>query len=71
MKYSSQIKPISYLKSHTTEIIKELTETRKPLLITRNGEAELVVMDVKRFEESEETLALLKIMAPRQLIVAT
>jgi prevent-host-death family protein len=63
MKYSSQIKPISYLKSHTAEIVRDITESRKPLLITQNGEAKLVVMDVKSFEESEETLALLKILA--------
>ena len=63
MKFSSQIKPISYLKSHTAEIVKDITERRKPLLITQNGEAKLVVMDVKSYEEQEETLALLKILA--------
>ncbi len=63
MKYSSQIKPISYLQSHTAQIVKDLSENRSPLLITQNGEAKLVVMDVKSFEEKEETLALLKILA--------
>lgn len=63
MKFSTQIKPISYLKSHTAEIVKDLTANREPLLITQNGEAKLVVMDVKSFEEQEETLALLKILA--------
>lgn len=63
MKYSSQIKPISYLKSHTAEIVRDITESRKPLVITQNGEAKLVVIDIKSFEESEETLALLKILA--------
>jgi prevent-host-death family protein len=63
MKFSSHIKPISYLKSHTAEIVKEISETREPLLITQNGEAKLVVMDVKSYEEQEETLALLKILA--------
>ncbi|PPK77636.1 prevent-host-death family protein [Methylobacter tundripaludum] len=63
MKFSSQIKPISYLKSHTAEIVRELSEKREPLLITQNGEAKLVVMDVKSYEELEETLALLKILA--------
>ncbi|MCS3415759.1 prevent-host-death family protein [Pseudomonas sp. BIGb0450] len=63
MKLSSQIKPISYLKSHTAEIVKNLTESREPLVITQNGEAKLVVMDVKSFEEQEETMALLKLLA--------
>ncbi|EJZ56073.1 prevent-host-death family protein [Pseudomonas fluorescens R124] len=63
MKLSSQIKPISYLKSHTAEIVKSITESREPLVITQNGEAKLVVMDVKSFEEQEDTMALLKLLA--------
>ncbi len=55
MKYSVQIKPISYLKSHTAEIVKDLTKSQKPLLITQNGEAKLVVMDIHSFEEREQT----------------
>jgi prevent-host-death family protein len=63
VKFSTQVKPISYLKSHAAEIVKDLTENREPMLITQNGEAKLVVMDVKSYEEQEETLALLKILA--------
>lgn len=63
MKYSTQVKPISYLKSHTAEIVNTLAETREPLLITQNGEAKLVVMDVKSFEQQEQTIALLQLLA--------
>ena len=63
MRFSSQVKPISYLKSHAAEIIRDISENRKPMLITQNGEAKLVVMDVRSYEEQEETLALLKILA--------
>lgn len=63
MKLSTQVKPISYLKSHAAEIVKDISESREPMLITQNGEAKLVVMDVKTYEEHEETLALLKILA--------
>lgn len=63
MNYSTQIKPISYLKSHTAEIVKTLTECREPLLVTQNGEAKLVVMDIQSWQENEETLALLKMLA--------
>ena len=63
MKFSSQIKPMSYLKNHTAQIVKELSESRKPLLITQNGEAKLVVLDIKSYEEQEEALVLLKILA--------
>lgn len=63
MKYSTNVKPISYLKSHTADIVKDLAESREPMLITQNGEARLVVMDVRSYEEQEQTLALLKILA--------
>ncbi len=63
MKLSTQIKPISYLKSHTARIVKELSESREPMVITQNGEATLVVIDVKSYEERENTLALLKLLA--------
>ncbi len=63
MKYSSQIKPISYLKNHAAEIAATLAETREPLLITQNGEARLVVMDVETYQQQEQTLALLKLLA--------
>jgi len=63
MKFSTQVKPISYLKSHAAEIIRDITESREPMLITQNGEARLVVMDVRSYEEQEETLALLKLLA--------
>ena len=63
MKFSTQVKPISYLKSHAAEITKDISERREPMLITQNGEAKLVVMDVRSYEEQEETLALLKLLA--------
>lgn len=63
MKYSAQIKPISYLKANAAEVIRELAERRAPLVITQNGEATAVLQDVASYEETQETLALLKILA--------
>lgn len=63
MRYSSQVKPISYLKANAAEVLKLLTEQREPLVITQNGEAKAVLQDVATFEETQETLALLKILA--------
>jgi len=63
VKFSTQVRPISYLKSHAAEIVKDISESREPMLITQNGEAKLVVMDVRSYEEQEETLALLKLLA--------
>ena len=63
MRYSSQIKPISYLKANAAEVLAQLTERREPLVITQNGEAKAVLQDIASFEETQETLALLKILA--------
>ena len=63
MRYSRQIKPISYLKAHAADVVRELNERREPMIITQNGEARLVVQDVESYEQTQETLALLKILA--------
>ena len=63
MRYSRQIKPISYLKANAADVLQELKEQRKPLIITQNGEAKAVLQDVASYEETQETLALLKILA--------
>jgi prevent-host-death family protein len=63
MRYSTQIKPISYLKAKAAEILRELARERKALVITQNGEAKAVIQDVASYEETQETLALLKILA--------
>jgi prevent-host-death family protein len=63
MRYSTQIKPISYLKSNAAEVFHQLTAQRQPLVITQNGEAKAVIQDVASYEETQETLALLKILA--------
>ncbi len=63
MQYSTQIKPISYLKANAAEVLQELSEQRRPMVITQHGEAKAVIQDVVTYEETQETLALLKILA--------
>lgn len=63
MRYSKQIKPIMYLKANAAEVLKELTDQPQPLVITRNGEAKAVLHDIASYEQTQETLALLKILA--------
>jgi prevent-host-death family protein len=63
MKLSNQIKPISYLKAHAAEIVRKLGERREPLVITQNGEAKVVIQDIESYEQTQETMALLKILA--------
>lgn len=59
----SRVKPISYVKANAAELIRELAEKREPLIITQNGEATAVMQDVATYEATQETLALLKILA--------
>ncbi len=63
MKFSDQIKPISYLKAHAAEIVRTMGEQRTPLVITQNGEAKVVMQDIESYEQTQETMALLKILA--------
>ena len=37
MRYSTQVKPISYLKANAAEVLATLSEQREPLVITQNG----------------------------------
>ncbi len=63
MSLSSRIKPISYLKAHASEIVRTLRDEGEPLIITQNGEAKAVVQDIDAYEQMQETMALLKILA--------
>lgn len=63
MRYSLQVKSISYLKANAAEVLLHLTEQREPMVITQNGEAKAVIQDVASYEETQETLALLKVLA--------
>ena len=63
MKLSERIKPISYLKAHAADVIRQLRAQGEPLIITQNGEARAVIQDIRSYEQTQEALALLKILA--------
>ncbi len=63
MRYSQQIRPISYVKANAAEVLADLAVHREPLIITQNGEARAVLQDIGAFEETEQALALLKLLA--------
>lgn len=70
MKFSTQIKPISFLKSHVSEIVRDLGKKGPSMVITQNGEAKAVLQDIHSYEQTQETLALLKILALGQNQIA-
>ncbi len=63
MKYSQAIKPISYLKAHASELIRNISNNRETMIITHNGEAKVVLQDIHVYEQTQESLAMLKILA--------
>lgn len=63
MRLSESVKPISYLKSHTAEAVRTVTEGRQPIVITQHGEAKAVLQDIAAYEQTQESLALLKMLA--------
>ncbi len=63
MKLSEAIKPISYLKAHASDIMREVADSDKTYVITQNGEAKAVLQGVEAYERTRESLALLKMLA--------
>jgi prevent-host-death family protein len=63
MKLTGRVKPISKLKAQAADVIDDVTKSKTPVIITVNGEAKAVLQDVASYEETQEALALLKILA--------
>ena len=63
MKLSERVKPISHFKSHASEVIREIAENHSSVVITLNGEAKAILQDIREYEKTQESLALLKILA--------
>ena len=63
MKLSESVKSISFLKANAADLIDEINKNQKTLVITQKGEAKVVVQDIKLYEKTQETLAMLKLLA--------
>lgn len=62
MHLSQDIKPISYLKSKTADVINNVNENQRSIIITQNGEAKAVIQDIKSYENLQNSLNLLKLI---------
>jgi prevent-host-death family protein len=69
MKLSESVKPISYLKSHTAEALRNVSEQRQTMVITQHGEAKAVLQDIASYEQTQESLALLKILTQSSMSI--
>jgi prevent-host-death family protein len=63
MKHKRDIRPITYLKNNTADLIREVSDNGRTVLITQNGEAKAVVMDVELYDRWKASLAMLRILA--------
>jgi len=56
------IRPISYVKNHAAEVLEQINERRSPLVITQNGEARGVMLDIRSYQEMTDALVLMKLL---------
>ncbi|HEY8034090.1 MAG TPA: type II toxin-antitoxin system Phd/YefM family antitoxin [Methylobacter sp.] len=57
------IRPVSYLKSRSADILKQVNETHRPIIITQNGEPKAVLQDPESYENMRNTIGLLKLLS--------
>jgi len=60
---ATDIKPISYIKSHTAEMIRQVGDNKNPIVITQNGEATAVLIDIDSYQKLLNAVALMKIVS--------
>jgi len=63
MKISSDIKPITYLKAKTADLLEQINETHRPVIITQNGEPKAVLQDPQSYENMRNALGILKLIS--------
>ena len=63
MKFSTDIKPVTYLKSRAADLLKQINETHRPVIITQNGEPKAVLQDPESFENMRNAIGILKLIS--------
>jgi prevent-host-death family protein len=63
MQIINDIKPVTYLKSRAADVLKQINETHRPMIITQNGEAKAVIQDPKSYEDMRNAISLLKLLS--------
>ncbi len=63
MKISTDIKPVTYLKSRAADMLKQVNDTRRPIIITQNGEPKAVLQDPESYENMRNTIGILKLIS--------
>ena len=66
MKLSDDVKPVTYMKNHSSELVAEVRMNRRPMVVTQHGEPKVVIMDVQSYDEMQEALMMLRILSLSQ-----
>ena len=63
MNISEDIRPVTYLKSRAADLLKQINETHRPVIITQNGEPKAVLQDPQSYEEMRNAIGMLKLIS--------
>jgi len=63
MNITTDIRPVTYLKSRAADLLKQVNETQRPVIITQNGEPKAVLQDPQSFENMRNAIGILKLIA--------
>jgi len=63
MNITNDIKPITYLKSKAAYLLNQINETRRPVIITQNGEPRAILQDPESYENMRNAIGLLKLIS--------
>ena len=63
MNISTDIKPVTYLKAKAADLLKQINETHRPVIITQNGEPKAVLQDPKSYEDMRNAIGMLKLIS--------
>jgi len=60
---ASDIKPSTYMKTHSAELVAAVNKKRSPVVITQNGAPRAVIMDVRSYDKIQDALILLRLIS--------
>ncbi|NEW61321.1 type II toxin-antitoxin system Phd/YefM family antitoxin [Sulfurovum sp. bin170] len=63
MQIINDIRPITYLKNRASDVLKQINETRRPMIITQNGEPKAVLQDPKSYQDMKNAITMLKLLS--------
>ena len=59
---SSDVKPISYIKTNAADVIEYINNHKNPIIITQHGEAKGVFLDIESYQNMINALSMMKLL---------